>query len=303
MAPSPCRSCCWRHTANGVAALLAALHWNLPRLLPKTLQYWHLLSLDAPTVAALWCWAFGLAAHLRLALRLPAALALGTWLFYVADRLFDAQLSQPSTLRLRHRFHHQHRRRFLAAAVPVGIALALLVARMPRSLLLAYCTLGALSLIYLGFVHLPIRQRSGPPSWFPKELAVGLLFAAATALPAWDEARRRAAGMPRHHPLLLLCPLFAALCWLNCMAIEEWEAGHSARHARLLAVGTAAAGLFCLSELFSDGARLLALVAVGSAFLFVLLDRSRLTAAARRVAADLVLLTPLLLLAAPRLAR
>jgi hypothetical protein len=109
--------------------------------------------------------------------------------------------------------------------------------------------------------------------------------------------------MPRHHPLLLLCPLFAALCWLNCMAIEEWEAGHSGRHARLLAVGTAAAGLLCLTELFSDGARLLALLAVGSASLIVLLDRSRLTATARRIAADLVLLTPLLLLAAPRLAR
>jgi hypothetical protein len=267
------------------------------------LQYWHLLSLDAPTVAALWCWAFGLAAHLRLALWVPAALALGTWLFYVADRLLDAQLSQPSTLRLRHQFHHQHRRRFLAAALPVGIALALLVALMPRSLLLAYCALGALSLIYLSLVHLPNRQRAIPRRWFPKELAVGLLFAAATALPAWDEARRRAAGMPRHHPLLLMCPLFAALCWLNCMAIDEWEAGHSARHARLLAVGTAAAGLLCLTELFSDGARLLALLAVGSASLFVLLDRSRLTAAARRIAADLVLLTPLLLLAAPRLPR
>jgi hypothetical protein len=275
----------------------------VPRLLQQTLRYWHLLSLDAPTVAALWCWAFGLAAHLRLALWLPAALALGTWLFYVADRLLDAQLSPPSALRLRHHFHRQHRGRFLAAALLAGVALALLVARMPRSLLLAYCALGALSLVYLAFVHLPHRQHSGPPRWFPKELAVGLIFSAATALPAWDEARRRAAGMPRHHPLLLLCPLFAALCWLNCIAIEEWEAGHSARHARLLAVGTAAAGLLCLTELFSDGARLLALLAVGSASLFLLLDRFRLTAAARRIAADLVLLTPLLLLAAPRLAR
>jgi hypothetical protein len=271
-------------------------------LLHKTLHYWHLLSLDAPTVAALWCWAFGLAAHLRLALWLPAALALGTWLFYVADRLLDAQFSPSSLLRLRHHFHRQHRRRFVAAALLIGIALALLVARMPHSLLLAYCALGAVSLLYLAVVHLPHRQPSNPPRWFPKELAVGLLFAAATALPAWDEARRRTAGMPRHHPLLLLCPLFAALCWLNCMAIEEWEAGHSGRHARLLAVGTAAAGLLCLTELFSDGARLLALLAVGSASLIVLLDRSRLTAAARRVAADLVLLTPLLLLAVPRLA-
>ena len=59
--------------------------------------------------------------------------------------------------------------------------------------------------------------------YFPKEFVIALLFAAASALPAWDEARRRAAGMPRHHPLLLLCPLFAVLCWLNCVAIEDWE--------------------------------------------------------------------------------
>lgn len=275
----------------------------MPRFLQKALQYWHLLSLDAPTVAALWCWAFGLAAHLRLALWLPGALALGTWLFYVADRLLDAQFSSASALRLRHHFHRQHRGSFLAAALPVGVLLAMLVVRMPRSLLVAYCVLGVLSLAYLACVHLPSRQCSNPPRWFPKEFAVGLIFAVATALPAWDEARRRAAGMPRHHPLLLLCPLFAALCWLNCLAIEEWESGHSARHARLLAVGTAVAGLLCLTELVGDGAQLLAVLAVSSASLFVLLDRSRLSRASRRIAADLVLLTPLLLLAAPRLAR
>ena len=88
------------------------------------LRYWHLLSLDAPTVAALWCWAFRRATRLPLAPWLPLALAMGTWLFYVADRLLDAQLSPEAALRERHRFHDRHRGWFLAIAALVALALA-----------------------------------------------------------------------------------------------------------------------------------------------------------------------------------
>jgi hypothetical protein len=265
------------------------------------LRYWHLLSLDAPTVAALWCWAFGRAARLRLAPWLPAALALGTWLFYVADRLLDARLSPERLLQERHRFHERHRRWFLAAAVPVALALALLIARMPRSLIAAYCVLGALSLLYLGLVHLPPWAQGRSLRYFPKEFAVALLFAAASALPAWEEARRRAAGMPRHHPLLLLCPLFAALCWLNCIAIEDWEQQPRKRRIQWLAGFAMAAGCLSLALVANQPARGLAAAAALSAALFLMLDHSPLAAAGRRIAADLVLLTPLLLLIVARL--
>lgn len=260
------------------------------------LRYWHLLSLDAPTVAALWCWAFGRAARLRLVPWLPAALALGTWLFYVADRLLDARLSPHSTLQERHRFHCRHRRFFLGAAAPVALALAVLVARMPRSLLLAYCVLGMLSLFYMALVHLPSRARGRSLPYFPKELVIALLFAAASALPAWDEARRRAAGMPRDHPLLLLCPIFTVLCWLNCVAIEDWE--HHRRGSRIRALAGLAIATGCLSmpALASHPARWLTVAAILSGALFLVVDRSRLTAGWRRIAADLALLTPLVLL-------
>jgi hypothetical protein len=264
---------------------------------PHTLlRYWHLLSLDAPTVAALWCWAFGRAARLRLAPWLPAALALGTWLFYVADRLLDARLSPESPLQERHRFHERHRRGFLAMVVPVALFLALLVARMPRSLIAAYCVLGALSLLYLGLVHVPARVRGKSLHHFPKEFAVALLFAAASALPAWDEARRRAAGMPRQHPLLILCPLFAVLCWVNCVAIEDWEKHHRGHHVQWLAALAVVASFLGLLELANHPARWLAVAAALSAALFMFVDRSRLTAGGRRIAVDLALLTPLLLL-------
>lgn len=273
------------------------------RFLHPLLRYWHLLSLDAPTVAALWCWAFGRAARLWLAPWLPLALALGTWLFYVADRLLDARLSSAASLQERHRFHERHRRWFLGVAAPVALALAFLVSRMPRSLIASYCVLGALSLLYLVLVHLPARASGRSLRYFPKEFVVALLFATASALPAWDEARRRTMGMPRHHPLLLLCPLFAALCWLNCVAIEDWEKHRGGHRIRLLAVLTIAASSAALSELMSQPASSLAVAAGLSAALFLVLDRSRLTAARRRIAADLALLTPLLLPVAARLTR
>lgn len=263
-------------------------------------RYWHLLSLDAPTVAALWCWAFGRAARLHLAPWLPLALALGTWLFYVADRLLDAQGGPGAELQERHRFHHRHRRLFLAAGVPVTLTLVVLIAHLPRSLLTAYAVLGLLSLLYLGAVHLPALRRDAPRAPFPKELAVALLFAAAAALPGWDEARRMAAGMPRHHPLQLLCPLFAALCWLNCMAIEDWEHHRARGRVAWMAVLVAGAAGLCLLELSSTPARGLALCAALSALLFLVVNRSPLGAERRRIAADLVLLTPLLLLLSDR---
>ena len=249
-------------------------------------------------MAALWCWAFGRAARIRLAPWLPAALAMGTWLFYVADRLLDARFSPEAMLQERHRFHDRHRRWFLAIAAPVALALAVLVARMPQSLITSYCVLGALSLLYLGLVHLPARARGTSLRYFPKEFAVALLFAAASALPAWDEARRRAAGIPRHHPLLTLCPLFAVLCWLNCVAIEDWEQHRQENQVQWLAGLASVAGVLSVFCLASQPARWLALAAALSAVLFLVLDHSRLQTGGRRIAADLALLTPLLLLVA-----
>jgi hypothetical protein len=268
------------------------------------LRYWHLLSLDAPTVAALWCWAFGRAARIRLAPWLPLALAMGTWLFYVADRLLDARLSPEAALKERHRFHDRYRRWFLATTAPVALVLALLVARMPQSLITSYCVLGALSLLYLGLVHLPARARGRslpyfPLPYFPKEFAVALLFAAASALPGWDAAWHSAAGMPRHHPLLILCPLFAVLCWLNCVAIEDWERHHQGNRIRWLAGLAIVASVLSIFGLVSQPARWLAVAAALSAVLFLVLDRSRLRPGGRRIAADLALLTPLLLVAGP----
>jgi hypothetical protein len=304
------------------------------------------LSLDAPTVAALWCWALGRAMHIHLPIAAPFMLALGTWLLYVADRLLDGMLApEPARLRERHLFHRRHRPAFLSGIVCGSILLAtLVVRRMPGFVVRAYMVLGVCALLYLLLVHtrgLRTRGRLFPRALsrlVPKELAVGVIFACATIIPTWERLPRTAPA-PAAAPLLLL-PLFAALCTLNCIAIEIWEmaaeptagCGNSAgcgllpsaspasdppaplhpltpvfgRHltvASLLLAGAAVMGAGFLRIYLDNGvAAGVALALSLSALLFAVLDhrRSVLTPRALRIAADAVLLTPLLLLSVLR---
>jgi hypothetical protein len=56
------------------------------------LALWHLLSLDAPTIAALWTWFIASANHIHLPIASTLAMALAVWMLYAADRLMDARL-------------------------------------------------------------------------------------------------------------------------------------------------------------------------------------------------------------------
>jgi hypothetical protein len=220
----------------------------------------------------------------------------------------------------------------------------------------AYMVLGVCALLYLLLVHirgLRTLARLFPRALtrlfpraltrlFPKELAVGVIFACATITPTWERLRRTA---PAHAgaPLLLLLPLFAALCTLNCIAIEIWEmaadpiadcsnnagCGNNAeRSGRLPSASIASdlpAPLHPLTRVFGHHLTLISLLlaaaaAIGAGFQRIYLDnaaaagvalmlslsallfavinqrRSGLTHRALRIAADAVLLTPLLVL-------
>jgi hypothetical protein len=274
------------------------------------LELWHLLSLDAPTVAALWCWTLGRASHLRLPLIAPMMLAMGAWVVYVLDRILDALQSPPELLRARHRFHLQHRRGLLAAvAADVLLLLVLVPTRMTAAALRENTFLGGCVLLYILVVHLPQLERLRRA--FPKEIAVGLIFASATAVPAWSRLGRRVPGRSELLPIALA---FAALCWLNCYAIDRWEAGpiavetHSRQSLRSvpvlsLLVGAAilcAAAILRHLEPVQGEAALLAMAL--SVMGLGLLDRlrSRWPALRLRAAADLVLLTPVLFYPVPR---
>ena len=167
------------------------------------MEYWHLLSLDAPTVAIVWSWAFASASNVALHAISAVLLGLATWLLYVADRLLDGfAVRHADSLRERHHVHARHRMAFLAIAFPSLCLLAFLVIthmeRAPRheDLILAGC-----ALVYLLLVHLPaalIRERR--THFFSKEAAVAVIFSAACIIPAWS----RGVGM---HPWLLFAGL------------------------------------------------------------------------------------------------
>jgi hypothetical protein len=276
--------------------------------------YWHLFSLDAPTVAALWCYSFALAAGQRLPITIPLALAVATWMLYVSDRLLDAR-EQSHTLRERHWFHTQHQPAFLAGLfLAAGILGWLLYADLPVGLLRADIALGALVFLYFLLIHgvlpvaIPRRFSSQPRSSNLKELAVGAIFAAAVTLPGATRAQ---------HPTALLVPaaLFAALCWLNCTAIDRWESPQRAlssdrviRNAGcLLALVAISAAIVPICYIPSSvdlaftstlGLSLIDLCVAASSLALVALElrRHSLSALSLRVFSDAVLLTPLLVL-------
>jgi hypothetical protein len=266
-----------------------------------------LLSLDAPTVAVLWAWGFARASRVALTVDSLLLLFSGTWLLYVADRIFDGFHQESSRLRERHFFYMRHRGATAAAALPVAALLAWLVwAHMLPGARRADFLIFAVALTYFLLVHL---CHAAIERWFPKELIVGLVFAAATVVPAW-------ARLEQNEPVLFpMAALFAALCWLNCIAIEKWErnprSAHSAdrtmwwgqQHLRNLCAASGVIATFFAAGLLWEGhenAAELCAAAALSALLLSVLDwlrlRFRLSAFHLRVAADAALLTPLLLL-------
>ena len=271
-----------------------------PSVSPASLfEWWHLLSLDAATVAALWCLAFARATGVRLPLLAPLLLGAGTWLIYVADRILDG-LRPRTVLRKRHYFYAQHRFAFVLLGLIVSCCVGWLVlTRMQPEVRSEDILLGVAAMFYFALVHLRLAER-----WMPKELAVGLIFAAATAVPAFARL-----GPGRLH-LLIPVLIFAALCWLNCVAIESWErelnaerrVQHplphistrvAARHLRVLAISLAAVAL---AVPVSAPVRIVLSfpVAAAACAIFVLdLAAPRLSPLHLRIAADAALLTPL----------
>lgn len=258
------------------------------------LVYWHLLSLDAPTVAVLWAWGFAHAARVPLSATATAVLGLGAWMIYVADRLLDALPGgRCENLRERHFFHARHRRAFLVVGGCAGIVLLTLVgAGLPGAARRDDAAIFAVFLLYFLVVHLPgVRIR------FPREVVVGVVFAAACVVPAWSQPGSS------HAELAAMTGLFAALCWLNCAAIHVWEHDGPAPliPAGALCVATAATGLAIYSG--QSGSLRLDLAVLAASLLLFALDRDHRrslrganppTTLAVRVLADAALLTPLL---------
>jgi hypothetical protein len=275
------------------------------------LQVWHLASLDAPTVAVVWTLSFAWVAHVRLPPWAPALLALGAWAVYIADRLLDAHagmcIPPKHQLRDRHYFHWRHRSVLAPLAVLAAtLSLWIVVTRMPAAARVPDSAIAAATLAYFSSIHtrrrFPTRVAGLPHTTISRAVSIGVLFTAGCLLPVWSQAAlREAPGLPDR---LLLIPalFFATLGWLNCHAIARWESntGANTEPVKPTACLVGVVGVFLALLFVWNEPRAGALIAAGaaSALLLGLLDRfrSRLTPLAIRVGADLVLLTPALLL-------
>lgn len=281
-------------------------------------KWWHLLSLDAPTIAILWSWVFAHAMHLHIPLLSILFLPAATWLLYVADRILDGLRHdwmdrERTDLRERHIFHARHRQAFVLTALILAALLAYLVfTHMYPQALRDNLFLSMFALLYLFLVHTTSRFGRVPqPGWLPKELAVGIIFAAATAVPAWSRMYK-CPDLQKVH-LAQAVILFALLCWINCVAIEKWEGGwpvplesstFTAAHrstrwagAHLKSIVSAIA-LFSVAGAWSaqpSGLGEVYLAAFLSSALFFGLDaqRSLFSPFSLRIAADAAMLTPL----------
>lgn len=267
---------------------------------------WHLLSLDAPTVATLWTWFVARTIPLRLPVAALLAMFFAVWMLYAADRLLDAATSIPAELEARHRFHHRYSKTFITGVLIASIALAILLPRLETRAIHLYLILGGLLTGYFILIHaIPLAASKMTSPRLPKEIAVGIFFSAATFIPT--VARRPDLRLTLLGPALL----FAALCSLNCLFIYAWEhpnphPGQPAHASTRLALDhlsgitasivVAAAILLYLTRHNQQWP--IPLACALSTVLLSLLHHQRRSIApiALRAAADLALLTPFLIL-------
>lgn len=278
-------------------------------LLANLITAWHLLSLDAPTVATLWTSFIARVMDIRLSASSLFAIFLAVWAVYASDRLLDVRHRDPrdgglsKSLEARHLFHLRHRQFFLGAIFLAALALIPLIVFMPPAVRDLYLVAGALLLAWLARIHVRRRSESTPES-LPKEMAVGFFFSAAIFIP------NIAQKPPLLAALFLPALLFANLCFLNCLFIFAWE-HHDPTQSTLRAHGTTRFGIRFLKPIavLSCGVPLLLLLrehalspiltALSLAPVLLLLLhrlRHRLAPITLRAAADLALLTPLLIL-------
>jgi hypothetical protein len=273
----------------------------------RAFHLWHLLSLDAPTVATLWTWFVAATVGVHLPATALCAMFVAVWMLYAADRLLDARhlyLDPLHTEELepRHLFHHRHSKAFLVGILLASPVRAALLRHLLPSALELYAVLGALLFSWFLLIHARAAPSTAANRRLPKELAVGIFFPAAIFIPT----------VARHPDLrMALLPhaiLFAAVCSLNCLEIYAWEhpeprlAAHwttrlATRHLPGLATTVAIAPLL-LAGLTRNSLWPLALATSLSAFTLLLLDRHhrRLSPLTLRTSADLALLAPILLL-------
>ena len=260
------------------------------------LIWMNLVCLDAPLVAVSWHWLFARSFGVTIPGGTSAALFLTAWLIYLADRFGDAvSLGDASVVSLRQEFCVRHRTIWIVALAIIAFVDLLVVAIALDPIAIAIGgVVGLFAFFYL------LINRVAPPLWrvLPlKEVSIGVIFAAgalvglvrgltSAALPVWL--------------------LFASLCALNCISIAIWERELDLEQRRI----SIATEFPRVSRWLPPALLLLAFAAAvlgaamspalcASAVLLALVHslRNSIQPDLRTALADLVLLTPLIVLA------
>lgn len=268
--------------------------------------WWNILSADAPTVAIVWALLFASAGRARLSTADELVLSLSVWGIYISDRLLDTWTAKRRTLlRDRHLFCARHPRALACLVALAGAGSLWGTAWFLAPIeITAGMKLGAIIGLYMAAVHLGSAWIT---LFVPKEIAVGILFAAGTTLPTWSQSRGISPDM------WVSLGLFSLLCSLNCLSIECWEGRRftdpsprtsfvfvSWVNSRInrIAATLATVALMVFFVRYANGSPRPELLAVALAALFILLlnrRRNRLSSQALRVLADAALVLPALL--------
>lgn len=256
------------------------------------------LSLDAPFVAI--AWQALLAESFQLVLRpLHSLLLFSTvWLIYVADRCFDS-LVIDKAYTARHAFYMKHFRIIvLIASLVIGVALFSTLRWLEPTVFLHGALLSGIVLLYLANLHLLKK----PVLLLPKELQIGIVFALGTSLSLWSQLD---ASNILLFSLATLC--FAVLCFLNCSFISLWERFIDAKHQQPSLARTSDVQNFsnllqlaiislCILSMVLPFDLSLKLAFVLSSIGLWIVNYTQISVKLKRVLADVVLMSPLLVL-------
>lgn len=262
----------------------------------------NLVCLDAPIVAVTWQLLFARSFHVPLSMAERAALFLTAWLIYLTDRFADVlHLSPADSQSLRQRFCRDHWPGWIAACVLIAALDLWIISRaLDRETIRVGIFVGTISLVYLAVNYWLGKAWRFLPI---KEICVGSLFAAGGL----------AVLFMRHESssqFLITFVLFAALCSLNCISIAIWERDLDLGQ-RKNSIATRWAGartflrpaailIVILAVALGTRTTLSVYVCIGaSALMLAMLDLlgEKIWRDERTALADLVLLTPLILIA------
>lgn len=276
------------------------------RIRMSPLAWMNAVCLDAPVVALCWLWLFAASFKAPVSAAEMAALCLTAWLIYLGDRLSDCvAVDIRRAASFRQRFCVKHRRSWLAVIGVVAVADAAVVAtQLGSGVLKIGAAVALLAVVYL------LTNQLRPGAWrvLPaKEFAIGVLFAAGTVVPI-------ALYLPRAAVLPWL--LLAALCTMNCVSIAVWERWLDDAQQRI-SIATAfprVSGLvlpallvlavvsFVVAQTTTAAEAIYVCISISAGLLALThVFRRRIQSDVRTALADLVLLTPAVLLLAERI--